>query len=254
MVVRAALVYVLLLVAMRMMGKRVAAQLSITELAVILMLGAAIGVPIQVSSQGILPAAIVLFTVVALQRMSSRAGLRWRKFQVAQEGDVTMLVKDGRILLDELKTSEVSREMLASELRAANVAHPGTVAPRLSGVVRFYQPRVEKARTPRLDGSTRHGVLASRCDRRRRLLRMLELRRDRRYREPADRTVLRVSFDAMGIGGAIAAGSRKSKEDRMKPLKENYKATIKTAIKRLMTRRESRQVPCRSSALLLCGS
>ncbi|CAB3706025.1 hypothetical protein R8871_03845 [Paraburkholderia graminis C4D1M] len=124
-VVRAALVYVLLLVAMRMMGKRVAAQLSITELAVILMLGAAIGVPIQVSSQGILPAAIVLFTVVALQRMSSRAGLRWRKFQVAQEGDVTMLVKDGRILLDELKTSEVSREMLASELRAANVAHLG---------------------------------------------------------------------------------------------------------------------------------
>lgn len=49
-VVRAALVYVLLLVAMRMMGKRVAAQLSITELAVILMLGAAIGVPIQVLS------------------------------------------------------------------------------------------------------------------------------------------------------------------------------------------------------------
>ncbi|HEY2021442.1 hypothetical protein [Paraburkholderia sp.] len=70
-VVRAAIVYVLLLVAMRLMGKRVAAQLSITELAVILMLGAAIGVPIQVSSQGVLPAVIVLFTVALLQRMSS---------------------------------------------------------------------------------------------------------------------------------------------------------------------------------------
>lgn len=44
---RAVVMYLLLLVAMRLMGKRVAAQLSITELAVILMLGAAIGVPIR---------------------------------------------------------------------------------------------------------------------------------------------------------------------------------------------------------------
>lgn len=72
-----------------------------------------------------LPAAVVLLTVVALQRLSSRAGLRWRKFEVLEQGDVTMLVKDGRILLDALKASQISREMLASELRAANVAHLG---------------------------------------------------------------------------------------------------------------------------------
>ncbi|WP_175943630.1 MULTISPECIES: YetF domain-containing protein [unclassified Caballeronia] len=122
---RAVVMYLMLLVAMRMMGKRVAAQLSITELAVILMLGAAIGVPIQVSSQGVLPAAVVLLAVVALQRLSAKAGLRWRRFEVLEQGDVTILVKDGRILLDELKASQVSREMLASELRAANVAHLG---------------------------------------------------------------------------------------------------------------------------------
>ena len=119
---RAVVMYLMLLIAMRMMGKRVAAQLSISELAVILMLGAAIGVPIQVSSQGVLPAAVVLLTVVALQRLTSKAGLRWRKLEVLQQGDVSMLVKDGRMLLDQLKASQISREMLASELRAANVA------------------------------------------------------------------------------------------------------------------------------------
>jgi uncharacterized membrane protein YcaP (DUF421 family) len=122
---RAVVMYLMLLIAMRMMGKRVAAQLSISELAVILMLGAAIGVPIQVSSQGVLPAAVVLLTVVALQRLTSKAGLRWRKLEVLQQGDVSMLVKDGRMLLDQLKASQISREMLASELRAANVAHLG---------------------------------------------------------------------------------------------------------------------------------
>ncbi|MDR5740791.1 YetF domain-containing protein [Caballeronia sp. LZ016] len=124
-IVRAIVMYALLLVAMRMMGKRVAAQLSITELAVILMLGAAIGMPIQVSSQGVLPAAVVLLTVVALQRLSGKAGLRWRRYEVLEQGDVTILVKDGRILMDELKRSQISREMLASELRAMNVAHLG---------------------------------------------------------------------------------------------------------------------------------
>src|SRR6195952_3068631 len=78
---RAIIMYALFLVSMRLMGKRVAAQLSITELAVILMLGAAIGVPIQVSSQGVLPAVVVLLTVVFMQRASSRAAVRWRRVE-----------------------------------------------------------------------------------------------------------------------------------------------------------------------------
>ncbi|MEZ2354898.1 DUF421 domain-containing protein [Caballeronia sp. RCC_10] len=122
---RAIVMYLFLLVAMRMMGKRMAAQLSTIELAVILMLGAAIGLPIQVSSQGVLPAGVVLATVVALQRLSAQAGLRWRKFEVLEQGDVSIVVADGRILLDELKRGLISREMLQSELRAANVAHLG---------------------------------------------------------------------------------------------------------------------------------
>jgi uncharacterized membrane protein YcaP (DUF421 family) len=124
-IARAVVMYLLLLAAMRLMGKRVAAQLSITELAVVLMLGAALGVPIQVSSQGVLPAAVVLAVVVALQRLSANAGLRSRRFEVLEHGDVSILVADGRMLLDRLEASQISREMLASELRAANVAHLG---------------------------------------------------------------------------------------------------------------------------------
>src|ERR1700712_685245 len=124
-VVRAIAVYAMLLISMRLMGKRVAAQLSITELAVILMLGAAIGVPIQVSSQGVLPAVVVLLTVVCLQRASSRAAVRWRRVEIISQGDARLVVRDGRMLLDSLKQNQMSREMLASELRAADVAHLG---------------------------------------------------------------------------------------------------------------------------------
>ncbi len=122
---RAIVMYALLLISMRLMGKRVAAQLSITELAVILMLGAAIGVPIQVSSQGVLPAVVVLLTVVCMQRASSRAAVRWRSVEILTQGDTRLVIRDGRILLDNLKQNQMSREMLASELRAADVAHLG---------------------------------------------------------------------------------------------------------------------------------
>jgi uncharacterized membrane protein YcaP (DUF421 family) len=122
---RAVIMYIVLLVSMRLMGKRVAAQLSITELAVILMLGAALGVPIQVSSQGVLPAVVVLLTVVCLQRGSSRAALRSRRIELLTQGDVVLVVREGRILLQCLRDNQMSREMLASELRAADIAHLG---------------------------------------------------------------------------------------------------------------------------------
>jgi uncharacterized membrane protein YcaP (DUF421 family) len=124
-VVRAIAVYAMLLISMRLMGKRVAAQLSITELAVILMLGAAIGVPIQVSSQGILPALVVLLVVVTLQRGVSSLSVRYRSVEVLAQGDVGILLKDGRILLDGLRGSRISREMLESELRACGVQQLG---------------------------------------------------------------------------------------------------------------------------------
>ncbi|MGI4813286.1 MAG: DUF421 domain-containing protein [Janthinobacterium lividum] len=122
---RAAALYLLLLVFMRLMGKRVAAQLTINEMAVILMLGAAIGLPIQVSSQGIIPAAVVLATTMLLQR-----GLSWltsqnSRFEIAVQGDVLMVIADGRLLLDALASAQLSRELLASELRSRNVQQLG---------------------------------------------------------------------------------------------------------------------------------
>src|SRR3954470_11540279 len=44
-VMRAVLIYVVLLLILRMLGKRTAGQMSITELAVVVTLGAAVGVP-----------------------------------------------------------------------------------------------------------------------------------------------------------------------------------------------------------------
>ena len=143
---RAAAMYVLLLIFMRLMGKRVAAQLTTMETAVVLMLGAAIGLPIQVLTQGILAAVVVLATTTALQRSLSGLALRSERLESIVYGDVVLLLCDGRMLLKNLRASKLSREMLTSELRAHGVQHLGElrrVYMETSGsfsLVRFQKP------------------------------------------------------------------------------------------------------------------
>lgn len=67
-VLRTGAIYIVLFTVMRLMGKRMAAQLSISELAVMITLGAAIGVPLQTPAQGVLPAGILLVSALVFQR------------------------------------------------------------------------------------------------------------------------------------------------------------------------------------------
>jgi len=78
-ILRAMLIYALLLVIMRLMGKRVASQLSISELAVVVTLGAAVGVPMQVQDRGMLPAVLILLVALGFQRGISLWAFRIRR-------------------------------------------------------------------------------------------------------------------------------------------------------------------------------
>src|SRR4051812_47264131 len=75
-VLRICIIYLILLIAMRLLGKRVAAQMSVSELAVIVTLGAAVGVPMQVPDRGMLPAVLILAVAICFQRGLSYWGFR----------------------------------------------------------------------------------------------------------------------------------------------------------------------------------
>lgn len=155
---RAAIAYIVLLIAMRVMGKRMAAQLGIGELAVVLMLGAAISAPIQMPTQGLLPAAVILGTVAALQRGVSVWSFRRRGVEVGVHGDVRILVVDGRLQIDALNDTKLSRDMVLSELRAQRVWQLGE-ARRVYlepaggfSILRYADPRPGLSLSPDADG------------------------------------------------------------------------------------------------------
>lgn len=125
--VRAIIVYVILLVVLRMMGKRVSAQLSISELAVIVSLGAAIGVPMQSPERGMLPAVIILAVAYVIQKGIALFSFKDRKIELLTQGEVSPLVHDGTLLLDQMENVQLSRERIFSVLRGYEIEHLGQV-------------------------------------------------------------------------------------------------------------------------------
>src|SRR4051812_44835391 len=68
-VLRIAVIYLILMVSMRLMGKRMASQLSRNEMVAMVSLAAAIGIPLQAPDRGILPAFIIAFVVIIIQQI-----------------------------------------------------------------------------------------------------------------------------------------------------------------------------------------
>jgi uncharacterized membrane protein YcaP (DUF421 family) len=161
---RAALTYLLLLVFVRLMGKRVAAQLSTTELAVILMLGAAVALPMQVSTQGVLPAVVVLIAVLICHRGLSFWGFKSRRLEVTVHGDVTVLVEEGRLLLKALDVALLSREKLFTSLRVQGIEQLGQLrrayleASGALSIIKCWTPRPGLSILPDGSGTKNHAI------------------------------------------------------------------------------------------------
>ncbi len=124
---RAVVTYVILWAAMRIMGKRVAGQMSAMELTIIVTLGAAIGVPLQAPERGLIGAVVILAVAIVYQRGLSYWAFKSRRAELTLQGDVATVVADGCLELNELRRAVLSRERLFSALRQQGLVHLGQV-------------------------------------------------------------------------------------------------------------------------------
>jgi len=88
---RIALVYAILLVAMRLMGKRMASQTTRNELAALVSLAAAVGPAMQTPDWGILPPMLIALMIVVVQRAIALGTFKSPRFEEKMQGDVSTL-------------------------------------------------------------------------------------------------------------------------------------------------------------------
>jgi uncharacterized membrane protein YcaP (DUF421 family) len=127
-VIRAAFFYLLLLVAMRLLGKRMSSQLGRTEMAATVTLAAGIGVPLQAPDRGLLPAVVIAIVVVYVGRWVAAKAFRDQGFERFSQGNLDVLVKDSVIDLGNMKKVRLTRERLVAQLRSqGSIRHLGQI-------------------------------------------------------------------------------------------------------------------------------
>src|ERR1700709_1258284 len=114
---RSVVMYFALLLTLRLLGKRMNAQLSITELAVMISLGAIVSLPMQSPDQGLLPGGVLLLLIFIFRRSLGYFSFRSARFDRLVYGSMSTLVKDGVIQTHIMKKEGITKDQLFAQLR-----------------------------------------------------------------------------------------------------------------------------------------
>ena len=126
-IIRAAVIYLMLTIAMRLLGKRMSSQLGRNDMIAMVTLAAAIGVPLQAPDRGLLPAIIIAVIVVYLGRLIAAKAFSNQIFEKFSQGNVDILVADSVMRPERMKVVRLSRERLIAQLRSNGIKHLGQV-------------------------------------------------------------------------------------------------------------------------------
>jgi uncharacterized membrane protein YcaP (DUF421 family) len=122
-VLRIVFVYLVIMISMRLLGKRMASQMTRNEFAALVSLSAAVGVPILAPDRGLLPAAVIALVVVGVSRLIEIVAARNPKVEKATQGAIDLLLKDGVLDAAAVRRTQVTRTRIFSELRSNGISN-----------------------------------------------------------------------------------------------------------------------------------
>jgi uncharacterized membrane protein YcaP (DUF421 family) len=126
--IRACAVYLILMVSMRTMGKRMSSQLGRNELAALVSLAAAIGIPMMAPDRGLLSAVVIAFVLITIERMIAKRSFSSEPFETYSQGKISALINDGVVDMKELRYVGLSHERVFAQLRTQGVLQLGAVS------------------------------------------------------------------------------------------------------------------------------
>lgn len=124
--IRTVIMFLVILVGLRLMGKRGIHQLSVFELGVIIGLGSAAGDPMFYRDVGILPAVEVFIVVISLYRFVTYLISKNDRLETIIEGRPVYILKEG-VILDAFKEQLLGHDELFAMLRQNHICHLGQV-------------------------------------------------------------------------------------------------------------------------------
>jgi uncharacterized membrane protein YcaP (DUF421 family) len=124
---RTLIMFVVILIALRILGKRGVKQLSVFELVVIIGLGSAAGDPMFYKDVGILPALVVFTLIISVYSLITYFIGRHKNFELLMEGKPICLIQDGMFSIENFKKENLGEDEFFAELRMKGVSQLGQV-------------------------------------------------------------------------------------------------------------------------------
>ena len=124
---RTIVMYFIILIGLRLLGKRGVKQLSVFELVVIISLGSAAGDPMFYKEVGLTVPVVIFAVIVAAYRLTTFFMARSKKFDDLVEGKPTYLIKGGEFSIKEFSKEGLAYDEFFSELREQSISHLGQV-------------------------------------------------------------------------------------------------------------------------------
>lgn len=140
-ILRTILMFSIILIFLRLTGKKGVKQLSIFEVAIIIGLGSAAGDPMSNQENAIIPALIVFCTILIFYRLIIWAAARKEKFESILEGDPTYIIEDGVFVILNSHERTFGKDEFFSEMRQQSIEHVGQIETALletNGNVSFF--------------------------------------------------------------------------------------------------------------------
>jgi uncharacterized membrane protein YcaP (DUF421 family) len=120
---RTLIMFTVILLSLRLLGKRGIKQLSVFELGVIIGLGSAAGDPMFYKDVGLLPGIIVFSVVIGLYRLVTYFINHSSNFEHFVEGKPICIIRNGEIKVKDFNRELLSEDELFAQLRLHSVSH-----------------------------------------------------------------------------------------------------------------------------------
>jgi uncharacterized membrane protein YcaP (DUF421 family) len=120
-VLRSLVVYVFLTIALRLAGRRELGQMTTFDLVLLLLLANAVQNSINAGDNSLGGGLVSALTLLVVNFAVGEATYRWRWFERLVQGRPLPLVRNGKLILRNMKRERVTLEQLRSALRKQNI-------------------------------------------------------------------------------------------------------------------------------------
>ena len=125
--IRSILLYILLILAIRLMGKRQIGEMEPSEFAIALLIADLAAVPMQDTTTPLLAGVIPIFTVLSIELLFSVVSYHCIPFRRLLCGKPVILIEDGKIVQENMKKTRLTTNELIEHLREQAISDLTTV-------------------------------------------------------------------------------------------------------------------------------